>query len=735
MKKTIYSILLASIVCLSGLAQAVLPTSCSFPTTTFPTGWSASSTAPNTTIAYYSASGNTPPAIKFDGTGDIVRIDFASAPGNLTYYLAGNSFVGGTFLVEESADGNNWTTLHTHTNPPVATYTLFTDVPNTSSRHIRFNYSNKVTGNIGLDDVNIAVGAATPTQEINVLQGVNTIVTGGSISASSPVSTNTPITFSIQNLGTTSALTISSVNVSVTNASDFVVGTSPSSIAALGNSNLVINFTPSASGTRSGVITINSNDADESAYVININGVGGSFATEPTAQPTNMIFSNVKTYRLASSFTAASGVDGYLVLRRNGTAVTDVPVDGVVYTRGDAAGNSKVVFSSNATSFVPNNIIAGTDYHFAVFAYNGTGVYRNYLTTSPLTGTVTTPASMMNSNEYNTISTSSSTFNSDLHNLINPHNSQFYGSYGPLMVSQFEARDTTGDQRVVTCVYSGENKVYTEPFDWATAGYSREHSYCHNWMPSNPADSPELPEYDDYHHLFPTNQNNANALRSNYPLGEVVNATTTYMGCKFGLDANGHQVFEPREEHKGDAARAIMYLALCYEGVSGNDWSLRNPISNSIQYGQSQDVLKTWHFQDPPSNWEIARNDYIDSLQGNRNPFIDSIQYACFVDFLTMDYKATGCASGGNTGLGIQENLDNSFSVYPVPSRDVLYLQMTGTTITNYEILDVQSRIVRSEKDLNSNVVKVNASDLKNGTYFVKVNTPQGEVIRKMIIE
>jgi len=723
MKKVIYSILLVFIFQLTSKAQAILPSSWSFANTNLPTGWIESGTL------FYSASGNTPPAMKFDGTGDKLTINFASVPGNLTYYLTGNSFMGGTFLVEESANGTSWTTLRSHTAPAAGVYGLYTDVPNTLSRFIRFNYSNKVTGNIGLDDVSIAIGAASSTQEINIQQASTTIINGGNIFASSPVNTNTPITFSIQNLGTVSVLNISSVIISGVNASDFSITTAPTSVAALGNSNLIIGFTPAASGTRTGILTINSNDADEAAYVVTINGIGGLFASEPVAQPTNLLFTNVKTYRFNASYTAASGTEGYIVLRKKGSPVTEVPVDGVSYLRGDAIGNSKVVLSANLNSFIPNNIIAGTNYYFAVYSYNGSGIYRNYLTSSPLTGNVTTPATMMTSGMYNSLNTASTSFHTDLHNLINPHTSFYYSSYTQNMIDLFEARDTTGNQRVVTCVYSGENNMYSQPFDWTTEGFSREHSFCHNWMPSNPADSPELPEYNDFHHLFPTNQNNANALRSNFPLGIVVTASATYLGCKFGLDANGNNVFEPRDEHKGDFARAIMYMAVCYNGVSGLNWKLRDPISSSIQYGQDQNVLKTWHFQDPPSNWEIARNDYIDSLQGNRNPFIDSVNYVCFVNFSTMAYQLDGCFAS------IEEQLDNAFAIYPVPSKDVIYLQVSGTTITSYEVLDMQSRLVKSENGINNSVVILNATELKSGTYLVKVSTQLGGVIRKMVVE
>jgi hypothetical protein len=722
MKRIIYTMLLVVLVNLTGLAQAVLPTSWSFATTTLPTGWTATGTD------YYTASGNTPPAMKFDNTGDNLVISFNSNPGNLTYFLAGNGFSGGTFTVEESDLGTVWTTLHSFTSPPNATYTQFTDVPQATTRYIRFIYTQKVAGNIGLDDVSIAVGAAGPEQEINVKQGTTTIVSGGTHIMSSPVSTTTPVTFTIENLGTANTLNISTATLTGPNQGDFMISQAPATVGAASNEALVIDFTPSAAGTRTAVLTINSDDADEAAYVVNLYGIGGTLATEPSSQATNLVFSNVKTYRLTGTFSApATAADGYLILRKKGSAITGVPVDGTVYQRGDIVGDAQVVSSGTNMVFTPNNIVAGTDYHFAVFTYNGPGSYRNYQTAAPLTGVATTPATMLPANYYSTISAGDPSFVADLHALINPHQMQFYSNYGNLMVKGFSARDTTMDRRVVTCVYSGENKIYTEPFDFTANGYSREHSYPHSWMPTNPAQS--LPEYNDYHHLFPTNQNQANALRSNYPLGIVVTQTDGYLDCKFGLDANGHLVFEPRDEHKGDVARAIMYEATCYTTVNGNNWGLPNPISGSIAYGQDQALLKQWHFQDLPDNWEIARNDYIDSLQENRNPFVDSVNFACFINFYNMSYESLGCIAD------IEEALNAGFIAYPNPAKNELSLHVDATTISAYEIFDMQGRKVLSGDVNNVVLVKLNISSLQSGSYVVKATTPYGVAQRSLVIE
>lgn len=721
MKRIIYTTVLALLLSFTSISQAILPTSWSFTTTTLPTGWTESE------ANFYTASGNTPPAKKFDTTGDNLVIFFSSNPGNLTYYLAGNSFAGGTFTVEESDLGVVWTPLHTHTAPPAGTYTLYTDVPLSTTRYIRFNYTNKVSGNIGLDDVAIAQGAAGPNQEINVKQGTTTILTGGTHVMSSPVATMTPTVFTVENLGTANTLNISTATISGTNAADFSVASFPATVAATSSDALTVNFTPAAAGTRTAILTIASNDSDEAAYVINLYGIGGNYASEPTLQASNLTFSNVKTYRFTGTFAPAAGAEGYVVLRKKGSAITGVPADGTVYQRGDIVGDAQVVFSGNLTNFTPNNIVASETYHFAVFTYNGTGTYRNYNTTSPLASSVTTPATMMPPTYYSTISTSSPSFVTNLHNLVNPHTMQFYSSYGNLMVKNFAARDTTMDRRVVTCAYSGENKIYTEPFDFTANGYSREHTYCHSWMPTNPAQA--LPEYNDYHHLFPTNQDDVNALRSNYPLGEVVTVQQTYLGAKYGQDANGKTVFEPRDSDKGDAARAMFYETICYTGVSGNLWALPSNISASIPYGQDQAILKQWHFQDLPDGWEIARNDYIDSVQSNRNPFVDSIDYVCFINFSNMTYDALACQAS------VDEMLNNGFIVYPNPAKNELSLHVDATTISKYEIIDIRGRVVLKGEVNNQMLVKLNITALEAGSYIVKAQTPYGTAQRSLVIE
>ena len=165
MKKIKLAILLYTLSISLINAQTALPAAWSFSSTTLPAFWTEinanSSTFP---VPYYTGSGHTPPAYKFDGSGDMLTVFFNGAPGPLTYWITGNSFSGGTFIIEQSSNGSVWTTLHTYTSF-ASGYMLMTDNPSATSHYIRFNYTNKVTGNVGLDDINIAAAAATPDRK------------------------------------------------------------------------------------------------------------------------------------------------------------------------------------------------------------------------------------------------------------------------------------------------------------------------------------------------------------------------------------------------------------------------------------------------------------------------------------------------------------------------------------------------------------------------------------------
>lgn len=563
---------------------------------------------------------------------------------------------------------------------------------------------------------NDIVAYVAPLNEINVkINGATVLNNGSYIIGNTVINSITIENTGVQNLSVTGA------NLAGVNAADYTTNLNTATIPGGGNQNFTLNFNPTGPGSRYASISISNSDLDENPYLINFIAVGNdNLATEPTSNPSSLTFSNVQAYTLAGTYNDGVNAEKYIVLWKNGSAVTAVPTDGTSYLRGDIIGDAKVAYIGPGTSFTPRGIIANQSYHFAVFAFNGPAGFQNYKTTNAAIGN-TSSTGLNIGNYYGAINSSSPTFLTNLSNLINPHTVVSYFNYKQTVMNQFEVRDTTNGQSYVICAYSGERKVFNDPFDWSTQGYSREHSFCHSWMPTFPADSPELMEYNDQHNLYPTNLQNANTPRSNLPLMDITgNVVFNYLEGSVGY--NGAQmVYEPRASQKGNAARAIFYMATCYNGISGNNWSL--------PAYQDQTSLKNWHFADLPDNYEIARQEYIFSTQGNRNPYIDSVNYACHVSFSNMTYLAVDC------NVGLEEKLAMNFSVFPVPSNGKVFAQVNGLNITGYVITDILGKTVLQNNLVSLPVLELDGSQLKAGKYLMEVNTELGKARSSFIIE
>lgn len=555
-----------------------------------------------------------------------------------------------------------------------------------------------------------------PPTEINVKINGTTVLNNGSYIIGNTASSS----LTIENTGFQD-LNIADVTLTGANASEFSTNLITATVPGLSSQSFTLDFLPTGNGSKYATLTIGNDDNDENPYIINLLAVGlDNLATEPTSNPSNLVFSGIQAYTLSGTYTAGTNVEKYLVLWCKDAAVSGVPLDGSSYQRGDMIGNAKVAYADAGTSFIPRGVRANQSYYFAVYAFNGPAGFENYKTTSPATGSVTTTGLNIG-NYYNGINSQTPTFLSDLSALINPHTYISYFNYKQTVMNQFEICDTANGQSFVVCVYSGEHKVFTDPFDWTATTYSREHTYCHSWMPTNPCDNPEQNEYADQHNLYPANLPLANSYRSNLPLNEITdNVLFTYLEGSVGY--NGTQmVYEPRASHKGNAARSIFYMATSYNGQNSLNWS--------IPTYQDQQILKDWHFADLPDSYEIARQEYIFSVQGNRNPFIDSVNFACKIEFDDMTYSTVNC------NVGIQEQLEANFSLFPIPSIGNIYAQVNGLNIQNYQITDMSGRVIRLEKSLNLPVLIINGSSLKAGNYILEVGTDLGQVKRSFVVE
>ena len=152
--------------------------------------------------------------------------------------------------------------------------------------------------------------------------------------------------------------------------------------------------------------------------------------------------------------------------------------------------------------------------------------------------------------------------------------------------------------KTIECVYTGRKMENVTHMPNAS-NMNTEHTWPQSQGATGTAKA-------DLHHLFITDSK-ANSRRSSYPFGWVTNPKWEEGGSKLG---NG--VFQPRECHRGNVARAIFYFSVRY--------------NKSVSRSQ-EDALRQWHKDDPVDEAELARNSAVFKYQHNRNPFVDHPEF------------------------------------------------------------------------------------------------------------
>lgn len=171
-----------------------------------------------------------------------------------------------------------------------------------------------------------------------------------------------------------------------------------------------------------------------------------------------------------------------------------------------------------------------------------------------------------------------------------------YISYGDSR-DLFKTTDPADEEGMIVCFYSREivSGVWDEGATW-----NREHV----WPKSLSGGLYETTSNtykgagSDMHMLRPETPS-VNSSRGNKQFGETE-------GC-----------YEPIDSVKGDVARILFYMSVHYElDIEATG------VATSIE------MLLEWNSLDPVDDAEATRNDVVQSLQGNRNPFIDYPEYA-----------------------------------------------------------------------------------------------------------
>lgn len=218
-----------------------------------------------------------------------------------------------------------------------------------------------------------------------------------------------------------------------------------------------------------------------------------------------------------------------------------------------------------------------------------------------------------------------------LHIIINENFNKI--SYGDARyVLAYSDRDPKNNNESVRGIYDND-VIATYWIGMGEGEWQREHVWPNSKLGIPRVDNSSKNQGSDIHNLRAIT--GINQTRSNRYYEDGSGEAKT-------VGTNG---FYPGDEHKGDVARILFYMAIKYDFLT-----LTNDVSklgedNSTNYtlegafAGKLDLLIQWHKEDPVDEFEIQRNEFIYSgvatkpdgktiaPQGNRNPFIDKPEY------------------------------------------------------------------------------------------------------------
>jgi endonuclease I len=295
-----------------------------------------------------------------------------------------------------------------------------------------------------------------------------------------------------------------------------------------------------------------------------------------------------------------------------------------------------------------------------------------------------------------------------LHDIIDNHNVQSYSS----IWTHVQSTDAKPNGKVWD-MYSdvpGGTPAYEFTFisdqcgNYAQEGdcYNREHSWPKSWF------NDQSPMNTDLHHIVPTD-GYVNGRRSNYPFGEVSNATwTSTNGSQQGSNTFSGSTgicFEPIDEYKGDFARIYFYMATRYYNEDAS-WQSNDMVNGSQLKPWALQMLYNWHRMDTVSQKEIDRNNEIYNIQNNRNPFVDFPEWVDSIWQIGVNSKDI--------------KFDSRIEIYPNPSNGEIIINLSNSNSENlnFAVYSIDGKLIK-EFELENNSTKV-IRGLTRGFYILK---------------
>lgn len=285
----------------------------------------------------------------------------------------------------------------------------------------------------------------------------------------------------------------------------------------------------------------------------------------------------------------------------------------------------------------------------------------------------------------------------------------------------------------VSCVYS-KHSLYLDPSSSDPIGYifksgSANGINCEHTFPqSKGAETGNARS--DMHHLYPARAA-VNEARLNYPFGDIDDKKTNHwfyktqdLTLKPSKDVDEYSesinsVFEPREDHKGNVARAIFYFFTMYQLQS-----------DAVFFESMRPTLCNWHQLDPVDSLEWTRTYMIAKYQDNKpNPFV----LDCSLARRTFCNLNSSCTPSTNIEL-----TESQIHLLTNPVHDELQIQISDFSLNLHSIQITDITGVTSytfNPAVTDAKLNFDTNGLPSGCYILVIRTVDNKIWRRVFVK
>jgi endonuclease I len=217
----------------------------------------------------------------------------------------------------------------------------------------------------------------------------------------------------------------------------------------------------------------------------------------------------------------------------------------------------------------------------------------------------------------------------------------------------------------------------------------------------------------DAHHLRAIDATR-NGTRSNRMFEDASSSIMSY------VTSSGN--WYPGNEWRGDVARMIMYMYVRYPsqcaatsvGVGSTSYS---------NFGDMPNVFLNWNTQDPVSQYEMNRNNILNTIQGNRNPFIDNPYLA------TMIWNGPQATDAWGV-LSVNDNNISNITLYPTITNDIVHITNANNREYKFNVYNTLGQLINSST--TNDVIDI--SNNQKGLYFINLQFENQSKTFKVIL-